>query len=360
MRCDLWPAHHARHAHAAFIDGRLSSPQRRVARRRGAVHLVIHVTAVVGGEDDSGAVSDAEPVERVEQLAHAVVHRLDHRRVSRAALRVGWVHAGAIFFDERLLRIERRVDGELPVVQKKRAVLVRLHPCHRLIAHAILDVLGGRALLEVLELPRCHETPRRPRPSVMRHVRIEAMLQRRIRLRPEMPFAKMRRRIARLLQRLREGEILRVEAGRALALQRLVSGRRGLLHRRRQLHLGQMAVRRGDSSARGILPRQQARPRGRAQRAGRIRAREKHPAFRQPLEIRGLVKLRSAIERRVAPPEVVGEDEDDIRPHLRGARAGAEQGDQRETCDAQREQSRSVMTSGHGVERPGGRWGRTP
>ena len=62
----------------------------------------------------------------------------------------------------------------------------------------------------------------------------------------------------------------------------------------------------------GLSPVRTLDARRRAERTRRIRAREKHPAFREPFEVRRLVKLRVPVERRVRPAEIVGQDEDDV------------------------------------------------
>lgn len=223
---DARPAHDAGHADAALEDRRLAAAQRAVARRHFAVHLAIHIPAVVRGEDDDGAVSELQSVERVEQRADGVVHALDHRGVGRAALGVGGVGKRAIFLDERLLRIERRVDAEHPVVEVKGVALVFLHERDGLLRHAILDVLVGHAgvVVEVLELPRRDVTARRPRPRPMRHIDIEALLQRGIRLGAEMPFAEVPGRVAGGLQRFRERRVFGFQPRRRLGLNRLLPG----------------------------------------------------------------------------------------------------------------------------------------
>ncbi len=175
---DLRPTHDTRHAHASFIHCRFAAAQRRVAGGRGAVHRVVHVPAVVRKEHDGGAIGDAKPVHRVEQFADRIVHGLDHGRVGRAALRIVGIDAGTVFLDQGLLGIEWRMDRELPVVEKERAVLVLLHERHRLIAHAVLNVLGRRTFPEILELPWCYETTGRAGTGMMWNVHVKSLLQR--------------------------------------------------------------------------------------------------------------------------------------------------------------------------------------
>jgi hypothetical protein len=62
-RSDSRPNDHAGHARAAFKHRRLAAAQRAVAGGRGAIDFVVHVAAVVGGEDDDRVVRELEPVE---------------------------------------------------------------------------------------------------------------------------------------------------------------------------------------------------------------------------------------------------------------------------------------------------------
>ena len=70
------------------------------------------------------------------------------------------VNVFAVFVDQLLLCIEGGVDAEHPVVEKKWAVFVFLHPLHRFFGHAIFDVLfrHSRVVIEVFKFPRCDKT----------------------------------------------------------------------------------------------------------------------------------------------------------------------------------------------------------
>lgn len=103
-----------------------------------------------------------------------------------------------ILLDQGFLGIERSVDRELPVVEEEWFVLVLGDPCHGFITHAIFDMLLRRAFYEVFKFPWSHEAPGWARPGGMRQVHVETLLQRRIRLWPQMPFPKMPRGIAAL------------------------------------------------------------------------------------------------------------------------------------------------------------------
>ena len=204
------------------------------------------------------------------------------------------------------------MDAEHPVVQVERPVPVLLHPGDGFGGHAVLDVLAGDAFLEVGELPRRDVAARRSRSGMMRHIDIKALLQRRIRLRAQMPLAEVPGGITRLLQRLRQRAILRLQPRGRRGLDRLLIRRSGFPCRGLQHHLRQVAVRRGDARACRTEPRENGRTRGRAQRTGRIGASEGHATLRQPLDVRRLVKLRVPVQRRVGPAQVIGEDEDEV------------------------------------------------
>ena len=199
---DARPNDDAGHTSTALEHRGLPAPQRRVAGGRGAIDSVIHVAAVVGGENDDGVVGKLEPVEGVEQRANGVIHAFDHGGIGGTALRIRRIHAGAILLNERLFGIEWSVYAEHPVVQIKRLILVSFHECHGFLCHAVLEVLVGLTGVgvKVLKLPWCDKTSCGSWARPVWHINIETLLQRRIRFLPEMPLAEMSRGIARGFQ----------------------------------------------------------------------------------------------------------------------------------------------------------------
>ena len=167
-------------AHAAFEQRGFASAQRGVAGGRRAVDLVVHVSAVVGGENNDGFLSEVQAVEGVEKRANGVVHTLDHRGVGGAALRVGGVDAGAVFFDQGFFGVERRMDAEHPVVQEKRAILIVLDEGGGFLGHAVFDVLVGLTGIgvEVFEFPRGDKAAGGTGAGPVREVDVEAVLKR--------------------------------------------------------------------------------------------------------------------------------------------------------------------------------------
>ena len=91
-----------------------------------------------------------------------------------------------------------------------------------LVPHAVLDMFFRSAFLEIRELPRGHETARRPRAGPMRHIHVEAMVKRIEGVRAQVPFAEVARCVAGVLQRLGKSVVLRIKTRGALADDRLV------------------------------------------------------------------------------------------------------------------------------------------
>ena len=198
-----------------------------------------------------------------------------------------------------------------------------LHEGHGFLGHAVFDVLirhvGVR--IKIRKLPRRDVTARRTRPRIMRHIDIETLLQRRVRFRPEMPLAKMPCGIAHLMQRLRQRTVFGLQPCWRIRLHHLLIRRPLLAHRCLQHDLRHVAIGHSDARARRTQSGEQRGTRGRAQRTRCIRPRESHAALCQSLNIRRLVKLRRAVERRVTPPEIIGENDDHIGPVCGGTEA---------------------------------------
>ena len=168
------------------------------------------------------------------------------------------------------------------------------------------------------------------------------MLQRTVRLGPQMPFAKMPGRVAGALERFGERLIAGVESRGAHGRAGLGGGRRAWRHRGCEFGLGQMTRRRGDADATRIQSGQNAGPRGRAERVGRISVSEEHSAPGESLDIRRLVKRGVAVERGITPSEIVGHDEHHIG-------FGAGRGRCRASGDsAGKQQNEGEADEGHG------------
>ena len=137
------PADEERLAEAPFVDAVLAGPQWSVngqASLDGAGDVAavgIGDAAVVAGEHDERVVGDLQPIERVEQLAHAPVELLDK-------VAVGPVAAG----------VEPRVGGNRPVhrvggeVDEERLLAVGLDPVGGLRGEVFHDVVHRERLLE--------------------------------------------------------------------------------------------------------------------------------------------------------------------------------------------------------------------
>ena len=329
---DAGPHDDERRAHSTLEHGGLAAAQRGVAGGGGAVHLVIHVSAVVGGEDDDGLLRNLQAVERVEERADGVVHALDHRGVGGAALRVGGIYAGAVFFDESLLGVERRVDAEHPVVHEKRAGFVLFDERDRFLGHAVLNVLVGHAGvgIEVFELPRSDEAAGGSGTGPVREVDVEAVLQRRIRRGTQMPFAEVGGGVACGFEGFRDGVIGGCEPRNRFRHERRRRGASLGASGGREDNIWNMAAGRGDAGARGAETGENGGTRRRTERARGVGAGEGHAALRETIEVGRLVKFRVAVERGVGPTKVVGEDEDDVGARRGGSLEDSTRKDERE------------------------------
>jgi hypothetical protein len=210
----------AGHTDAALVHAGFAAPQRSIGGRRGAIDLIVHVAAVVGGEDNQGVLGDSKALDGVENLADVVVEAMNHGGVGGAALRTPQIDARAIVLDKLGLGVKGRVYRELPVIEEKGLVSLRFHEGHRLVPHAVFDVLPWRLGGKVIEFPRGHEAAGRAGARPMRDIDVEAMLQRAVGIRAQVPLAEVGRGVAGLLECFGEGKVGRIEASGALALAR--------------------------------------------------------------------------------------------------------------------------------------------
>ena len=311
-RGDAGPGDDLRHAGAPFEHAGLAAAQGSVAGGCRSIHFVIHVATIVGGENDDGLVGQTEAVQRVEQGADGIVERLDHGGVGGAALGIGRIDERAVFCDEFLLRIKWGVDAELPVVEEKRSILILFHPRHGLGGHAVLDVLARGVGLEIGVSPRSDEGSRRAGARPMGEIHVEAVFQRGIRGWSEMPFAEVAGGISGGLEDLRQGWVSGLQTGDRNGLDGVLVGRGGLARRGLQADERQVAIRRGDAGARRAETGEDRGARRRTKRTRGIGAGEGHAKFCQAFEIGGPVELGVAMERRIRPTEVIGENEEDV------------------------------------------------
>ena len=170
-----------------------------------------------------------------------------------------------MFFNKRLFRIKRRMHAEHPVVEVKGSIFVLLHELYSLLRHAILDVLIRHVgiSIKISKLPRCHVAARRAWPRMMRHIHVKSLLQRRVRFRTEVPFAKMSRGITCIMQRLRQRAVFGLQSRRRIRLHHFLIRRPLLGDRRLKHHLRHMTVGRGDARTRRTQTREKRRSRRR-------------------------------------------------------------------------------------------------
>ena len=216
------------------------------------------------------------------------------------------------------------MNGESPVIQEEGPVAVGPDELEGFLRHAVFDVftsLPGEIQFR-RELPRRDVTARRSRPRPVRQIHVEALLERAVRLRAEMPLAEMAGGVARGFERLGERVVVGLQPRDALGDEHLLRGR-GFLHGGLLQHdLRQMAVRRSDAEPRGVKAGEDAGARRRAERVGGVSLREAQPAPGEALDVRRLVEGVGPVEGRVAPAEIVGEDEHEVGPVSGGGRRG--------------------------------------
>ena len=126
------------------------------------------------------------------------------------------------------------------------------------------------------------------------------MLQRSGRLLAEVPFAKVAGGVAALLEGLGEGFLLVGQVRTGCGVRKFLG---------REIAATGQPV--GELKARGVFARQDAGARGRADVAGRVGIGEPHVGAGETVKLRGFVE-RAALDAKVAPAEVVDEEEDDV------------------------------------------------
>ena len=313
------PADEERLAKAPLVDAVLARPQWSVDGQAGldgpgdVAAVGIGDAAVVAGEHNERVVSDPEPIERVEQSAHAPVEFLDE--VAEGAVAAG---------------VEPRVGGDRPMhgvrgeVDEERLLAVGLDPVGGLCGEVFHDVirlellleaggafgsddngLAGHAAEEFFVLDEavgavvgiCRQSeevveaqgprPRRERavPVGSRHAFLQA----------EMPLPERRGAVALALAERGESGSIGLNVEWAVGEEHLAV-----------FHAGPPVV----------AARHQPVAGRRADRSGGVGAREP-PAFAgEPVDVGGLQTLCPAAGQ--APPaEVVGEDDHDVGPACR-------------------------------------------
>jgi len=160
------------------------------------------------------------------------------------------------------------MDTEHPVVEEEGAILVLLHPLDRFLGHAVLDVFLRFVRGQPRILPRGHITARRSGARGVGNIDIEALFERRIRRRPEMPFTKMSGSVAVVLKCLGERTIGGEQSGRMVWFDRFFTGRSLRTWSRMEHGFGQMTIGDGNPGARRAETSQDGGSGRRAQRTG--------------------------------------------------------------------------------------------
>ena len=243
--------------------------------------------AVVADEEDQRFFPHATVFERRHDLADGIIHALAHRESGIA------VFVARVELRDLVLRcLQRRMHGIEGQISEKRPRLVLRDESRRLLAESIREVTGllhhlraaiDRIIrvieLEVIMCPATEKPEHLIKPAQSRTPR---------QIGPQMPFAKLPRRIARRLQ------ILRKEL---------------LTHR----HSAARLATRVEPQPLLIAPQHQPRSRRRAHMPGDISLPTNHALLRQRIEIRRHDLLRMLrMKRHIRIPEVIRDDEDDV------------------------------------------------
>ena len=136
---------------------------------------------------------------------------------------------------------------------------------------------------------------------IARDVDVEALFFRPEAVPAKVPFADVRRRVTGGFERLRKRDFVQ---------RQFVAERRTVQHLIGAIRATGYPV--GNLQPRRVLPRKQCGPRRRTNRARGIRLGELHPRRCHAIQVRRLVE-RAAIAAEIRPPEIVCNDEYDVR-----------------------------------------------
>ena len=286
-RLHAGPADDHRHADAALPQRALPAGQRAV--RRSAA------PAVVGHVDNVGVGGKAEPVDAVQQLAHAGVEVLGDGRAKDIVVvaALGTSGTGLLRGLPRVLRVMQRVMGQL-YIEGRGGLGVLGHErdgpardpedVHRVGVLVRRGVAVARVAVVLVEAG-----PARPAGA-------------------QVPLAEVSRRVTRALQQVGERGLVSGDLPRDARRDQLVAGRR-LNDRGRLRH----------AVARRALARQQAVAGRRADRRGGVRTREPHALARQPLQVGRAIVVAARVghgivhpDRRAIPALIVRQDEHEV------------------------------------------------
>ncbi len=185
------PRHEKRHSDACLVGRALARAERRVVGH-------VHQPAVVAGEEDGGAVADADRIERIEDPAHRVVDTLHHRGIG-GVFAVTVPHVRLVLRGYVWLRLDRRVHAVVREVEEEWLVAVSLDKPHRLGSLAVSEIFPRRAVGERGDLVG-REVARWLAPVGAANVLVEALMRRAELVASEVPLADRRCGVAGRLE----------------------------------------------------------------------------------------------------------------------------------------------------------------
>lgn len=296
------PGDEKRHVHAALGEHTFFAIQRRVQaavptagiafeRRVGLVDF--ERSAVVADEEDERLLGEAVLFQHAGDAAHAIVHGAKHGERGASALRHG---AGEALHVTRRC-IERRVRCTKGDVEKERIVLVALDDRRGGLRAAIEVIRVGRVIAHRAVFAIHGDVRGEGLLPVLRKDMPEAM-PRDLGERPEVPFAELRRDVARVLQPRGEGGLLVESIERGAVVIEIESPLKA--------------------------PRHEPATRWHTLRCGAVTMLRDHAAARQRIEMRRAHILLNATDAEIGEAVVVGVEDDDV-----GTRRSRESGEQR-------------------------------
>ncbi len=305
------PARDEGHADASLVDVAFSSAQRPVAVEEldGRRHAL--VGPVVAREDHQGVLVEAQLADPRDEPSDVPVQAGDHRRVVLRDLGPVTVGVGRVARNDvvlgGVLRVVREVREGVAEIQEERTLPVLLDEGEGLLREEVVGVEGVLAPAVALHLPHVadHDDLLEQRdllvvPEVVRVVEVglvlvevavpvvEALEERdapRARV-PERPLAHSPGAVARLLQHLRDGEVVRSQPD----------------------VVGEVVP---DAVVAVVHPRHEAAARGGTDGRARVGLGEPQALGGQPIEVRRL-DLLLPVGAEITVAEVVGQDEDDV------------------------------------------------
>ena len=256
--------------------------------------------SVVAGEEDDCALVHPQFLELVQDFAHVRIESRDHRRLVFLRLRPVLLRVRRVagHFHAFVFQFVVRMGNGVGEVKEEGMLLIDANEIQRRAREQIVGILTLPAIGVAPQLPLALVAPKIFRVIIMRLDLIEIAE----------PFIK---------------PVSVRNAGRSFVAQSPFADDRRVVNGRFE-HLGHRHIARLQRHARvaanprmaGVHPRHEAAARRRANRAAGVALSEAHPFRSQSINVRSLDFLLT-VTTRITVTQVVGENENDVRPALR-------------------------------------------